>query len=353
MSWYPASAPEQVEFFKKIPKVDLHRHLEGSLRVETMLEVIQQHNLSLPDRQELPSLVQIQPADALNSSTFLSKFQTLRLFYRSPEIIRRITREAIADAAADNVRYLELRFSPVALSRAEGYPLADVMDWVCESAQQASQDYGVKIRLVASINRHEPVALGEQIAGLAAGRMAQGIAGLDLTGNEAQFPATPFLPVFAQAQSRGLAITIHAGEWGGPENVRQAIEEFKADRIGHGLRVLEDEGVVALAAARGIPFEVCITSNYQSGVTPTLNDHGLQRMLAAGLNITLNTDDPSVSQITLGNEYRLACSRLGLSFAVLVKRILAAAQAAFLPAAERQQLVEQLNEQLGVLYNKL
>jgi adenosine deaminase len=349
MGLYPTFAPEQVEFFRKIPKVDLHRHLEGSLRVETMLEVIRQHNLNLPDRQELPSRVQIQPDDALNSSTFLSKFQTLRLFYLSPEIIRRITREAIADAAADNVRYLELRFSQVALSRVKGYPLADVMDWVCESSRQASREYAVKTRLVASINRHEPVALGEQIAGLAADRMAQGIAGLDLTGNEAQFPAAPFLEVFAQAHSCGLAITIHAGEWGGPENVRQAIEELKADRIGHGLRVLEDEGVVALAIERGIPFEVCITSNYQSGVTPTLNDPGLVRMLAAGLNVTLNTDDPNVSQITLGNEYRLACSSLGIPLSTLRERILAAARAAFLPPMERQQLVEQLNEQFAVL----
>ena len=349
MGSFPAFAPEQGDFFCKIPKVDLHRHLEGSLRVDTMLEVIREHNLDLPGLPELPARVQIQPEDAHDSSIFLSKFQTLRLFYRSPEIIRRITCEAIADAAADNVRYLELRFSPVALSRAKGYPLADVMDWVCASAQQASQEYGVKTRLVASINRHEPVALGEQIAGLAAARMAQGITGLDLTGDEAHFPAAPFLDVFTQAQRGGLAITIHAGEWGGPENVRQAIEVFNADRIGHGLRVLEDEDVVALAAARGIPFEICITSNYQSGVTPTLNGHGVQRMLAAGLNVTLNTDDPSVSQITLGNEYRLACASLGVPFETLFERILAAARAAFLPDIERQQLAAQLNQQLAAL----
>jgi adenosine deaminase len=349
MPRYPSSAPEQGDFFRKIPKVDLHRHLEGSLRVDTMLEVIQEHNLNLPGLPELPSRVQIQPDDTLNSTIFLSKFQTLRLFYRSPEIIRRITCEAIADAAADNVRYLELRFSPVALSRAQGYPLADVMDWVCASAQQASQEYGVKTRLVASINRHEPVALGEQIAGLASSRVAQGIVGLDLTGDEAHFPAAPFLELFTQAHRGGLSVTIHAGEWGGPENVRQAIEVFKADRIGHGLRVLEDESVVGLAAASAIPFEICITSNYQSGVTPTLKDHGLPRMLAAGLNVTLNTDDPSISQITLGNEYRVACASLGVPFTTLWERILAAARAAFLPEIERQQLVAQLNEQFAAL----
>ncbi len=136
--------------------------------------------------------------------------------------------------------------------------------------------------------------------------MEYGIAGLDLAGNEAQFPAEPFIGIFREAKQSGLKVAVHAGEWGGPENVRQAIEQFDADRIGHGVRVMEDEYTVTLAKDRQTCFEVCITSNYQTGAVKELSEHPLKKMIAAGLNVTLNTDDPSISQITLSNEYKVA-----------------------------------------------
>jgi adenosine deaminase len=346
MTFRPYLSPQQVEFYHSLPKVDLHRHLEGSLRVETVQEVIREHEITLPRTLDLAALVQMQANDPSNFETFLSKFQTLRLLYRSPEIIRRVTREAIVDAAADNVRYLELRFTPAALSRTKQFPLADVMDWVLESAAQASQECGIMVGLIVSINRHEPLALGEETARLAVERRHKGIVGLDLTGNEAQFAAGPFLDMFRQARASGLKLTVHAGEWGGAANIRQALEEFEADRIGHGVRVVEDEKVMALAAERGTPFEVCLTSNFQSGVVAGVEDHYLPRMLAAGVNVTLNTDDPSISGITLGDEYGLACEVLGITRLALSERILAAARAAFLPDVERQQLVENLRNLL-------
>jgi len=346
MTFRPHLSPQQAAYYHSLPKVDLHRHLEGSLRVETMQEVIRDHEITLPRTPDLSALVQMQANDPSNFETFLSKFQTLRLMYRSPEIIRRVTREAIVDAAADNVRYLELRFTPAALSRVKQFPLAEVMDWVLDSAAQASQECGIMVGLIVSINRHEPVALGEETTRLAIERRHKGIVGLDLTGNEAQFSAEPFLDIFRQARAGGLKLTVHAGEWGGAENIRQALEDFGADRIGHGVRILEDESVVALAAERGTPFEVCLTSNFQSGVVAGLDGHYLPRLLAAGVNVTINTDDPGISGITLSDEYGLACEILGLSRPALCERILAAARAAFLPDAERRLLVENLRRQL-------
>lgn len=336
-----------LNIYRILPKVELHRHLEGSLRLSTMLEISRAHGVTVPASiLHLSGMVQVQDADPLTFTNFLEKFKTLRLFYRSPEVIHRITREAIEDAACDRVRYLELRFTPVALSRAEGFPLADVVDWVCTSAHQAAQEFNLQVRLIASVNRHESIELAEQVAWIAAGRMDRGLVGLDLAGAEADFPAKPFLGLFREARQSGLRITIHAGEWSGAGNVREAIEDFDADRIGHGVRVMEDPEVVALARDRGIPFEVCITSNYQSGVTSALTTHPFRAMLAAGLNVTLNTDDPSVSRINLSDEFRIAAEDIGVPLEVLKGRILAAAQAAFLPPDEKEKLVKQLQEEL-------
>jgi len=331
-----------------LPKVDLHRHLEGSLRVETLMEIAHEHSLTLPmGVTRLDRMVQIQKGEPLTSENFLAKFSILRLFYRSPEVITRVTHEAIEDAARDNIRYLELRFTPVALSRAERFPLSEVVDWVCEAARDAARKLGITVRLICSVNRHEAPELAEQVAWIAAERQSKGIVGLDLAGNEAEFPAAPFVGIFNEARQAGLRITIHAGEWAGAGNVREAIEAFSAERIGHGVRVMEDDYVVALARDRGTVFEVCITSNYQTGVVPDLKEHPFRRMLDAGLNATLDTDDPSISQITLTSEYELVTEELGLPVPALKERILAAAGAAFLPGQEHARLVDQLKRQLS------
>jgi adenosine deaminase len=338
-------APDE---FRSLPKVDLHRHLEGSLRLQTMLDVARKHGLTIPASVvRLSRLVQVQDEDNFTFENFLAKFNTLRMFYRSPDVIDRITREAIEDAAKDNVKYLELRFTPVALSRAERFPMGDVMDWVCASAKEGAKKYGVTVRLIASVNRHETIELAEQAVWLAIDRRDKGIVAVDLAGNEAQFPSKPFLSLFNEARQAGLKVTIHAGEWAGPQNVREAIEQFAADRIGHGVHVLEDQYTTALAREHGTPFEVCLTSNYQTGAIKALPQHPAPKMLEAKLNVTFNTDDPSISQITLGNEYRVAVEDLKISRDVLKERILAGAQAAFLPDGDKKKLVDSLKKDLG------
>ena len=313
--------------FRRLPKVELHRHLEGSLRLNTLLDVARTHGIAIPeDVIGLSNLVQMQQDENFSFRNFLSKFDTLRLFYRSPEVINRITREAVEDAAKDNVRYMELRFTPVALSRAERFPLNEVMDWVTASAQSAAVEFDMVVRLIPSVNRHENPELAEQVAWLAAERMSSGIVGIDLAGNEAEFPSDPFHAIFREASQAGLHISVHAGEWGPAANVRSAIEQLGAERIAHGVRIVDDPSVVALARDRHTPFEVCVTSNYQSGVVPEPGTHPLPRMLEAGLVVTINTDDPSVSRITLSDEYHLFCEQLRMPLDALRLCILAAAR---------------------------
>ena len=332
------------DVFHSYPKVELHRHLEGTLRIETMLEIARAHSITVP--ASLSGLVQVQEGDPQTFQNFLAKFNTLRLFYRSPQVIHRITREAVEDAAKDNVRYLEMRFTPVALSRAERFPMHDVMDWVISSAREAAKKYKMKVGLVVSVNRHESVELAEQVAWLAAEHVKNGVVGMDLAGNEAEFPAAPFAGILKEARQAGLHVTIHAGEWAGAKNVREAIEELGAERIGHGVRVLEDTYTTALAKERGTVFEVCVTSNHQSGVIAAGQKHPLPKMMEAGLNVTINTDDPSVSRISLSHEYRIACSDLGLSVETLKQRIVAAAQASFLPEKDKGELVKSVKKEL-------
>jgi adenosine deaminase len=333
--------------YRALPKVELHRHLEGSLRLDTMLDIARQHGITIPaDILRLSTLVQIQEEDKFTFQNFLAKFNTLRLFYRSPDAIHRITSEAVEDAAKDNVKYMELRFTPVALSRAERFPLHDVVDWVITSAHEASKKYNVAVRLIASVNRHESTELAEQVAWLAVEHLADGMVAIDLAGNEAEFRTEPFYGLIKEARQSGLHVTIHAGEWGPANNVKEAIEELGAERVGHGVRVLEDGNIVALARERGTAFEVCVTSNYQSGVVGSLDTHPLMRMLDAGLNITINTDDPSISRITLSHEYYTACEDLRMPQTILKQRIVAAAHACFLPGDEKEKLANQLYKDL-------
>ena len=330
-----------------LPKVELHRHLEGSLRLTTMLDIARQHGVTVPASMfNLSGLVQVQDKDPMTFTNFLDKFKTLRLFYKSPDVIDRVTREAVEDAARDNVRYLELRFTPVALSRAEGFPLNDVMDWVVASAQEAAKKFKIKVGLIASVNRHESPELAEQVAWLAAEYIKDGLTGLDLAGNEAEFRSEPFYGIFKEAKQAGLHITIHAGEWGPAENVSDALQNLSAERIGHGVRVLESEQATQLARELGAVFEVCVTSNYQSGVVGSLVEHPLPRMFEAGLKATVNTDDPSVSRITLSHEYQHVCEELLVPMDVLKNSVIDAARAAFLPDDAKQELVTSLKKEM-------
>lgn len=332
-----------------LPKVELHRHLEGSIRLETLVEVGQDYQIPLPayEPEALRPYVQVTTADAPTSDTFLSKFGVLRQFFQSPEVIQRVVREAIEDAAADHIRYMELRFTPNALAKAKGFPLDEVIGWVCESAREASRINRIQVNLIASMNRHESLEVGRHTLQAALKFLGEGVVGLDLAGKEPGFPARPFGPFFREAKQAGLGITIHAGEWEGPANVRDAIEQMRTDRIGHGVRVVEDSATVQLARQRGVFFEVCPTSNLQTGVVGMLGHHPVLDLHYLDMPITINTDDPTVSQTTLTDEYALAMHGMGMTLRDIREIILNAARAAFIPEEDRRDLLVSLRRELG------
>ena len=336
---------------KTLPKIDLHRHLEGSLRLETLLEIARNYKLEVPktNLDALRPFVQVTN-DPATHEAFLGKFEVLRHFYRSPELIHRLVYEAVADAAEDNVKYLELRFSPQALTRVRGFSLADAADWVIASVAQAEEDFDIQVGLIVTLVRHDPVAQAQQVAEIAFERFGKGIVGLDLAGDEVKFPSRPFTPLFKEAKQVGLGITVHAGEWASAFGVQEAILELFADRIGHGVRTLENSEILQLVREREIAFEVCLTSNLQTGVVYQMDHHPLVDMLDVGLLGTINTDDPSISNSTLTDEYTIAMNRLKIGYPALRQTILTAANSAFLPKAQRQALVAKFDTLLPEVY---
>lgn len=255
--------------------------------------------------------------------------------------------EAIEDAAADHIRYMELRFTPNALAKANGYPLTEVIGWVCEAAARAQQQHRITVRLIVSMNRHESLEVGQATLAAALQFMGQGVVALDLAGLEPGFPARPFGPYLREARQAGLGVTVHAGEWEGPENVADAIQNLRVRRIGHGVRAVEDSATMQLARQHRVYFEVCPTSNIQSGVVGLLAHHPLLDLHYLDMPITINTDDPAVSQTTLTDEYALAIQGMGMSLGDLREMIIRAAEAAFLSDAERQALITSLRRELG------
>jgi len=197
----------------------------------------------------------------------------------------------------------------------------------------------VRANLIGIMSRHlgEAICWSELEAAIAC--MGEGVVAVDLAGDEANFPGSRFVRHFARARAAGLHITVHAGEADGPASVRQAIEQLGAERIGHGVRAIEDESVMALIAERGIAIESCPTSNVQTSTVPSYAAHPLPQFLRRGLCVTLASDDPGISAIDLPHEYRVARDELGLSSAELRQLQLNSVRAAFLSDAERRALL--------------
>lgn len=326
---------------KMLPKIDLHRHLEGSLRLSTLAEIARQHGIDIEAYgiEELRPLVQMMD-DEPNFQTFLAKFTILRRFYNSRESVLRIAYEVVADSAHDNVKYLELRFNPVALAYHQGFSFEEVADWVIEGVNNAQKEFDIQVRLIVQIGRHEP-EYARQLAELAVARRNRGIVALDLAGDEEHFSAGQFIDTMRWAKQQGMHITAHAGECKNCSagNVYEAITAIQAERIGHGVQAMEDLKVLDMLQQKKITLEMCPTSNIQTAAIMGLTQHPLLSFHRLGIPVTINTDDPSVSNITLTDEYLVAMRGIGVPFSTLKKMILNAANAAFLPPTERKKLV--------------
>lgn len=328
------------DMLKAMPKIELHRHLEGAIRVETLVEVAEANNIPLPayDAAFLRPYVQMMPEDPATHKSFLSKFSFLRQLFISEEVIRRITAEVVEDAAADNIRYMELRFTPYAQAKLMNFALADVVDWVTDAVAQTATRANIKVNLIVAMNRHESVEIGWEMLQTAIDFMDRGVVGVDLCGNEVGFPAEPFAEIFDEAHRVGLGVTIHAGEWHGPENVTHAIERIGTRRIGHGVRTVEDSQALQLALDSGVYFEVCPTSNIQTGVVTKLQYHPLIDLHYVKANVTINTDDPAIHDLTLTDEYALMVQGLKLPLSYIKTCLRNAIDCAFLPEDEREAL---------------
>ncbi len=336
------------EWAHSLPKIDLHRHLEGSLRLNTLAEIALEHGIDLPgyNIEQLRPYVQVtdDPPDYLS---FLKKFQFLHRFYTSKEAVQRVVREAIVDAANDNIRYLELRFNPQALANVQGFSLAGVVEWVIEATEQAQTTTGTRTCLILTIPRKESMRIANEILELGIAHFGPWIRGIDLVGDEVNFPAELFIEPFRRAREAGLNITVHAGEWAGPQSVYTAVKYLNAQRIGHGIHSIEDSDVIQLLYERGVALEVCPTSNLQTGAVCGMAQHPLLDLYNLRLRVTLNTDDPSISDTTLTDEYVVSVAALGIEPCQIYHMLWNSVEAAFIPPEERGWLTETLRRELA------
>ncbi len=337
----PTPQPDLAAILATLPKVELHRHLEGSLRLATLAEIAREHKLDplCRDAEALRPHVQVVK-DSPDFVGYLAKFRLLRHFYVDRDAVMRLAYECVADAARDNVRYMELRFSPVALSRVQGFDLQQVTDWVIRAVDRAQHDHDTRVRLIVTIGREEDGAVARRVAEIAVSAQSRGVVGLDLAGDEIAWPAARFVEVFRWAKAQGLHITVHAGEAGPASNIREAVEQLEADRIGHGVHAEDDPAVLQLLSERRVALEMCPTSNLHTAAVPALGEHPLLRYQNADVPVTINTDDPSISNTTLTDEYMVAIRDVGMALPALRRAIVHAAEAAFLPDAERRQMAE-------------
>ncbi|MCY3021523.1 MAG: adenosine deaminase [Planctomycetota bacterium] len=346
---------------RALPKVDLHRHLEGAFRIETLWDFHCRNRQRLhASFAALQAACTVPPGQRPGFRGFLARFSGLRFRYGGPDAIERLAAEAVADAAADGVAHLELRFSPPFAARRMKEPLppdtagsavdtlAEVelaADAVVRGARREAARLGISVAFVVTLNRNYSLAVNRPAVQLLMRPVGAALSGLDLAGDET-LPARFFADFFRQWKAAGRGITIHAGEdarAGGADNVRQALTQFGADRIGHGVRAWEDGRLVAALANKRVTLELCPTSNVQTRACPSFRAHPLKALLAAGVPATINTDDPATSRTTLSREYLRAAVNCGLGWSALRSCALHAAHAAFLSPAARDALAERLS----------
>ncbi len=286
----------------RLPLTDIHRHLDGNIRAQTILDLGRQFNLALPanDLESLRPHVQITHAEP-DLVSFLQKLDWGVAVLGDLDACRRVAYENVEDAANAGLHYAELRFSPYYMAMKHQLPVAGVVEAVIDGIRSGCRDRDIDIRLIGIMSRtFGEAACLQELEGLLAHR--DGITALDLAGDELGFPGSLFLSHFNRARDAGLRITVHAGEAAGPESIWQAIRELGAERIGHGVKAVEDPALMDFLAEHGIGIESCLTSNIQTSTVPSLAQHPLATFLRHGVLASINTDDPAVQGIIV---YRL------------------------------------------------
>ncbi|WP_318373276.1 adenosine deaminase [Enterobacter sp.] len=325
-----------------IPLTDIHRHLDGNIRAQTILDLGRQFNLSLP----ADTLDTLRPHVQVTSNepdlvSFLSKLDWGVKVLASLDACRRVAFENMEDAARNGLHYVELRFSPGYMAMTHNLPVAGVVEAVIEGVRQGSSAFNVQARLIGIMSRtFGEAACLEELEALLAHR--DSITALDLAGDELGFPGSLFLSHFNRARDAGWRITVHAGEAAGPESIWQAIRELGAERIGHGVKAIEDPALMDFLAEQRIGIESCLTSNIQTSTVASLSAHPLKTFLEHGVLATLNTDDPAVQGVDIIHEYKVAAPQAGLSREQIRQAQINGLEIAFLSAAEKQALRDSL-----------
>ena len=331
-----------------MPKAELHVHLDGSLRPATMIELAHQVGAVLPtaDPDELRQWMLVK--DARNLEDYLARFEYTIAVLQTPEAIERVAYEMVADAAADGLRYIEVRYCPE-LSTRHGLTMDDAIAAEWRGLQRGEREFGVVARIINCTLRHFDPQRSLEIAEHSVRMRNHGVVAFDIAGPEAGYPPQAHREAFDVAARGGLGITVHAGEAAGWESIFEAIHSCHAMRIGHGTRLFENPELLRYVRDRRICLEVNITSNLQTRVVASAAEHPVSRYYHEGVPVTLCTDSWLMSGVVLTDEYLTAQQSLGLSLTDLEAMALTAFEHAFLPWPERSALLARARADLASL----
>jgi adenosine deaminase len=326
-----------------MPKAELHLHLDGGIRPATAIELALDGGIDAPRSFTAMFHALVAPEHNADQAALLRYFDLPIALLQDAASLGRVAAELVADKAADNVRYLEIKWAPSLHTRA-GLSIDGVIDAVAAATAEAAARLGVVARLTVVGFRSSTAEENVAVAEAAVRHQRDGVSGFDLAGFEAEFPdLTPHLPAFAVARAGGLGVTVHAGELvGGADNVRRALA-LRPDRIAHGAAAYTDPDLVAEIAASGITLDVCPTSNVQAGLVPSVADHPLRELLLAGVDVTINTDDTTVSDVSLSEELLACHTELGLSLPDLWECTIHALDVAFVDERTRATLQDEFH----------
>jgi len=335
-------AESPTSLIPRLPKVELHLHLEGSIRRATLEEFSRSKRWL---RERIANWIAERERESYryqNFQHFLKSFALVALLLERPEDYALVTSKLIDELADQNVKYAEVTLSAgVILWKQQ--PIEPVFEAICQAEEEGERRRAVRLRWIFDAVRQFGAEHAREVLGWAGRLRSRGVVAFGIGGDEARGPAAQFADVYREARDLGLRVTAHAGETAGPESILAAVEILGAERIGHGLTILRDPRVVDLVRERRIPLEVCPTSNVATGLLRRFEDHPLKDFLAAGLIVTLNSDDPGLFDTSLERELQLAASSFALSIEQLVALSENAIHAAFLPQAEQDQLVKSLH----------
>ncbi len=320
-----------------LPKAELHCHLDGSVRPQTLIELGREYGVAMPrdDAEALGDYMVVRDARSLEE--YLARFDVTLSVMQHADAIERIAYELALDVATEGVRYLETRFAPCLNDRA-GLEWGAVLEASLRGLARAGRETGVVGRVIVCSLRHLAPAVSLELAKLAVEYRDRGVVAFDLAGGEAGHPAAPHAAAFAWARDHGLHCTCHAGEGDGASSVREAVRLCQVHRIGHATRLLEDDALTSEVADEGIALELCLTSNVQTHAAASYEAHPLPQYLARGMKVVLNTDNRLMSGVTLVDEYDVAARTFSLSFDELATIALNGFDSAFVDDATRARL---------------